>query len=298
MTPAPRGAPLRRPTATIAVPQATLAVFSALLEARTGQRIASYRSWRVDIALKPVMREHGLDTLDQLVALLLDARDRRLGDAVVDALLNQETSFFRDAPIFDLIVEAVQALEGQGRRVRLWCAGCATGQEPLSLAMLFAERAEAGAPMPEIVATDVSEAALARARAGRFTQFEIQRGLPIRQLMRWFDGDGTSWTAKPDLLRRITFRPHNLVADPPPAGPFDIILCRNVLLYLSPEMKEGVFAGFADGLRPGGLLVLGAGETVIGQTPLFTPSRRLRGFYERAAPMLDDGEYPGRAVAR
>lgn len=293
-----RATAVRPPAAGSTVSPATLQMFSALLEARTGQRIASYRSWRIDTALKSLMRDRGLGTLDQLVALLREGRDRPLADEVVDALLNQETSFFRDAPIFDLVVEAVAAAERRGHRARIWCAGCATGQEPQSLAMLFAERAEAGAPMPEILATDVSDLALARARAGRYTQFEIQRGLPIRQLMRWFDGEGGEWTIKPDLARRVMFRQHNLVADRPPAGAFDVILCRNVLLYLSPETKQAVFRTFADALRPDGLLVLGAGETVIGQTQLFQPSRTLRGFYERSAVPTSDGGIAGASQGR
>ncbi|MHA0328431.1 CheR family methyltransferase [Sphingomonas melonis] len=293
-----RATAVRPPAAGSTVSPATLQMFSALLEARTGQRIASYRSWRIDTALKSLMRDRGLGTLDQLVALLREGRDRPLADEVVDALLNQETSFFRDAPIFDLVVEAVAAAERRGHRARIWCAGCATGQEPQSLAMLFAERAEAGAPMPEILATDVSDLALARARAGRYTQFEIQRGLPIRQLMRWFDGEGGEWTIKPDLARRVMFRQHNLVADRPPAGAFDVILCRNVLLYLSPDTKQAVFRTFADALRPDGLLVLGAGETVIGQTQLFQPSRTLRGFYERSAVPTSDGGIAGAAQGR
>ncbi len=265
------------------VSQVALNVFSALLEARTGQQIASYRSWRIDTALKPVLRDRKLDTLDQLVAMLLDGQDASVGDQIVDALVNQETSFFRDAPVFDLLVEAVAAREQEGRRVRIWCAGCSTGQEPLSLAMLFAERAETGKPMPEIVATDVSDAAVSRARSGKFNQFEIQRGLPIRRMMRWFDSDGNDWLAKPELTKLVAARRQNLVADRPPPGQFDIVLCRNVLLYLSPATKAEVFDRFATAIRPGGLLVLGAGETVIGQTRLFEPSRRLRGFYERVA---------------
>jgi chemotaxis protein methyltransferase CheR len=264
-----------------AVSQVALNVFSALLEARTGQQIASYRSWRIDTALKPLLRERRLDTLDQLVTLLLDGQDARVGDQIVNALVNQETSFFRDAPIFDLVLEAVAAAEAAGRRPRIWCAGCSTGQEPLSLAMLFAERAEGGPSVPEIVATDVSEAAVTRARTGRYTQFEIQRGLPIRRMVRWFYADGGDWVAKPELTRLMTVRRHNLVAEAPPPGAFDVILCRNVLLYLSAPAKSEVFARFAAAIRPGGTLALGAGETVIGQTDAFAPSRRLRGLYER-----------------
>ena len=262
---------------------ASAAVLAALLEARTGQQIASSRAWRLDTALKPLLRERGLDTLDQLVGLLLGGSDLEIGGRIVDALVNGESSFFRDAPVFDLIADALLA-EAPRRRARIWSAGCAGGQEPLSLAMLLAERAEsAGVSVPEIVATDVSEAALARGRAGRFTQFEIQRGLPVRRLMRWFDGEGDVWTARGDLTRLVHFRRMNLVADAPPGGRFDVVLCRNVLLYFCPATKAQAFATLADALRPGGLLVLGAGETVIGQTDLFRPSPRYRGLYERVA---------------
>jgi chemotaxis protein methyltransferase CheR len=256
-------------------------VLTALLQARTGQELASYRSWRLDTALKPLLKARDLQTLDDLVAVLLTGSDPHIGDQVVDALVNSETSFFRDAAIFDAVLEAVTAIEAQGRRPRIWCAGCATGQEPLSLAMLFADRRNV--PAPEIVATDVSETAIARARAGRFTQFEVQRGLPIRRLMQWFDGDGSAeWVAKPELVRQIQFRRANLVAEPAPAGRFDLVLCRNVLLYLSAAAKAPVFDRLAGALRPDGLLVLGAGETVIGQTRLFEPSRRVRGLYGKA----------------
>jgi chemotaxis protein methyltransferase CheR len=262
----------------------SITVLTALLEARTGQQITAYRSWRMDTALKPLLRERNLDTLDQLVSQMLVGNDRIIGDRIVDALLNQETSFYRDASVFDMIVAAVEQAETEKRRVRIWCAGCSTGQEPLSLAMLFAERQEAkGLAVPEIVGTDVSEAAIARARAGRYTQFEIQRGLPIRRMMRWFDSDGGDWVAKPELVKMIAFRRLNLVAESAPPGRFDVVLCRNVLLYLSTETKGLVFPRIAGALRPGGLFVMGAGETVIGQTRLFEPSKRHRGCYELAA---------------
>ena len=260
---------------------AAVGVLTALLEARTGQCMTRDRSWRVDTALRPLLREHGLETLDDLVMQLLRGGDVRFGDQVVDALMNNETSFFRDPATFDTVVEAVVAASTGGRRVRLWSAGCSTGQEPLSLAMALTERCEAtGAPMPEIVATDVSEAALGRARAGRFNQFEIQRGLTAQRMLRWFeaqpDGD---WIADPALLRAVTFRRLNLAAAPWPIGSFDIVLCRNVLLYLAPATKTEVFGRLAATLREDGLLVLGAGETVIGQTSQFEPSRNVRGAY-------------------
>lgn len=271
----------RLPSSAPVASASSITVLTALLEARTGQQIAAYRSWRMDTVLKPLLRERNFETLDQLVTHMLEGNDRVIGDRIVDALLNQETSFYRDAQVFETIVAAIEQAEAEKRRVRIWCAGCSTGQEPLSLAMLFAERHEAtGIPVPEIVATDVSDAAITRARAGRYTQFEIQRGLPVRRMMRWFDSNGTDWLASPELVKLVTYRRANLVAGPIPPGPFDIVLCRNVLLYLSGETKAAVFPRIAGVLGPGGLLVMGAGETVIGQTRLFEPSKRQRGCYE------------------
>ncbi|RDE05225.1 CheR family methyltransferase [Sphingomonas aracearum] len=254
-------------------------VFAALLEQRTGQQIAANREWLVETALKPLMRARGLASLDALVAALVGGAEPALAEQVVDALLNQETSFFRDAGVLDMVADAVKSISDESaisRRPRIWSAACSTGQEPLSLAMALDERQVRA----EIIATDVSEAALVRARAGRFSQFEIQRGLPVRRMVSWFESDGGDWVASPDLVRRIQFRRLNLVGDPLPFGRFDVILCRNVLLYLSPSLRRTVLDRLALSLRPGGLLVLGAGETVIGQTEAFRPSARWRGLYE------------------
>lgn len=254
---------------------------TALLEARTGQQLAADREWRIETALKPLLRDHGLDSLDELAGAVLHSTELR--DQVVDALLNQESSFFRDAAVLDMVADAIGAMRAAAptRRLRLWSAGCSFGQEPYSLAMLLAERAGHDSDtLPEIVATDVSDGALTRARAARYSQFEIQRGLPVRQMIRWFDQQGADWVARPELVRRVAFRRLNLVADPLPSGRFDVVLCRNVLLYLNPRLRRLVLDRLAQVMRPDGLLVLGAGETVIGQTEAFRPSRRYRGLYE------------------
>ncbi|MBS0478409.1 MAG: protein-glutamate O-methyltransferase CheR [Proteobacteria bacterium] len=251
--------------------------FAALLEARTGQQIDASRRWRIETALKPSMRDTGHDSLEGLAAAVRADRNGALADRVVDELLNQESSFFRDAAVFDAVAEAVAGIP-RTRRARIWSAGCSTGQEPLSLAMMFAEMA--GDAMPEIVATDVSDAVLARAKAGRYTQFEIQRGLPVRRMMQWFDTVDGEWVAHSALTRLVSFRRMNLVADPLPIGRFDVIMCRNVLLYFSLDLRRKVLARLAQVLRPEGVLVLGAGETVIGQTDAFRPSARFRGLYE------------------
>lgn len=256
---------------------AAVGEFIALLEARTGQQMGSNRNWRIETALKPVLRETGHHTLEALAAAVRVDRGGALATRLVDELLNKESSFFRDAAVFDSVEQVIAAVPTT-RRPRIWSAGCSTGQEPLSLAMMFAEKIDE--QMPEIIATDVSEAALCQAKAGRYTQFEIQRGLPIRRMMQWFDSVDAEWVANPGLTRMVSFRKMNLVADPLPIGRFDVILCRNVLLYFSPDLRRRVLERLVKVLRPEGVLVLGAGETVIGQTEAFRPSQRYRGLYE------------------
>lgn len=262
-----------------------IATLTTLLEQRTGQCLAANREWRIETALKPLLRDNGLPSIEALAQAAL--RSANLGDQVVDALLNQESSFFRDAAVLDMVADAIGAMQAAApaRKLRLWSAGCSFGQEPFSLAMLLAERGGAGGgaggdALPEIVATDVSEAALARARAGRYSHFEIQRGLPVQRMIRWFEQHDKDWVARPDLVRRVAFRRLNLVDDPLPIGRFDVILCRNVLLYLGQALRRRLLDRLATVIRPGGLLVLGAGETVIGQTEAFRPSPTYRGLYE------------------
>lgn len=256
----------------------------ALLHDRTGQELDANRAWRIDSALQPLLRDHGFAGLDALAAAIAGDETGRLGDGVVDALLNQESSFYRDAGVIDLAADVLCAQRDAEptRRVRAWSAGCSVGQEPYSLAMLMAERTAAVASQADIVATDVSPAAISRARAGRYSQFEIQRGLPVRRMLQWFDQDDEEWVARGDLVRLVSFRRHNLVSEPPPFGLFDLILCRNVLLYFAGEVRRSVFDRLADALRPGGVLILGAGETTIGQTHRFKPSQRFRGAYDLA----------------
>lgn len=266
----------------VPAPSRAAAAIGQLLTDRTGQELTAGRAWRIDSALQPVLRELAIPDLETLALRLRAQPIGPLADSVIDALLNQETSFYRDAGVLELAVEIVadQRAREPGRRPRVWSAGCSVGQEPYSLAMLLAERAGPGEAPIDIVATDVSKAALTRARAGRYSHFEIQRGLSVRRMIDWFDQDGEEWVARPDLVRLVSFRSQNLVADPPPFGLFDLILCRNVLLYFSGEVRRRVFDRLASALRPDGRLILGAGETTIGQTDRFVPSQRFRGAYE------------------
>lgn len=260
-------------------------ILSALLEARTGQRLSPARSWRIEASLKPVMRELGLTTLDPLVARLATGNETALGGQIVEALLNNETSFFRDTAVFDQLdrdaLEALRKTRSAARRLRIWSAACSTGQEAYSLAMMLRDAGPRWAGWTfDILATDVSASAVNRARTGRYSRFEIQRGLPIRTMLRWFRETGEDWVADPVLARDIRFGTHDLRQAAP--GRFDLILCRNVLMYFAVPLRTQVLDQLAAALDPGGILMLGAGETVIGQTERFTSHPDMRGLYVAA----------------
>ncbi|MGQ0589221.1 MAG: CheR family methyltransferase [Sphingosinicella sp.] len=264
-------------------------ILASLLEARTGQQLAFNRRWRIDTALAAILRERGFAGIDQLVARLVSGQDRALSDRVIEALLNNETYFFRDKLPFDLLLEGpVKKLEkarAGKRRLSIWCAGCSTGQEAYSLAMSFAaDKARWQGWTIDIVGTDLSASAVARARAGTYSQFEVQRGLPIRQMLRWFsEQGGGEWQIDPALRASVRFEVANILEPPPSPGSFDIVLCRNVLLYFAPDMRRLAFNRLAQAVADDGTLMLGAGETVLGQTDRFTPDSEHRGLYRLAA---------------
>jgi chemotaxis protein methyltransferase CheR len=263
-------------------------VLMGVLESRTGQTLSPSRIWRIEMSLKPVMQRHGIADLDALVAGLVTSTSRQLLDDTVDAMLNNETFFYREHSVFDDI--AVKALDhireanARSRRIAIWHCGVSTGQEAYSMAMLLAEQAERWAGWTvQIVGTDVSYHAISRARVGLYTQFEIQRGLPVQRMVRWFDQTDAGWLAKADLRRRIDFSVQNMLVDRPPlSGPADLIFCRNLLLYFAAPMRLKAFARLRAVAAPQSFLVLGAGETVLGQTDQFVASPRLRGLYEPA----------------
>ncbi|HUE78915.1 MAG TPA: protein-glutamate O-methyltransferase CheR [Sphingomicrobium sp.] len=259
-------------------------ILASLLEARTGQQLTMSRRWRIETALASLLRERGIASLDELITILVMGREPSLSNQVVEALLNNETYFFRDRTPFDLLsghaLPALARRRATSRRIRIWSAGCSTGQEAYSLAMLFAENEPAWSGWTiDILATDVSGAVIDRARSGIYTQFEVQRGLGINQMIRWFEECETGWRAVEALRKPVRFRVHNLLEPPPHPGDFDIVLCRNVLLYLCAEKRTLAFERLASAMAPDGWLMLGAGETVIGQTRKLTADTAARGLY-------------------
>jgi chemotaxis protein methyltransferase CheR len=259
-------------------------ILAGLLEARTGQQLTMSRRWRIETALASLLRERGIATLDELITILVMGKEPNLSQKVVEALLNNETYFFRDRAPFDTlqrhaIPELVQRRE-KTKRLRIWSAGCSTGQEVYSLSMLFAEEPEKWRGWTvDIFGTDVSNECIDRARAGMYTQFEVQRGLAIGQMIKWFEESPEGWRAVEPLRKNVRFQVHNLLEPAPHPGEFDIVLCRNVLLYLSLEKKKIAFERIAGAMAEDGWLMLGAGETVIGQTTKLGGDVNARGLY-------------------
>ncbi len=259
-------------------------ILAGLLEARTGQQLTMSRRWRIETALSKLLRERGIATLDELITILVMGKEPNLSQQVVEALLNNETYFFRDRSPFDLLqrhtLPELAAKRAKTKRIKIWSVGCSTGQEVYSLAMMFAEAPEEWRGWTvDILGTDVSTECVDRARTGAYSQFEVQRGLGINQMIKWFEESADGWRAVEALRRPVRFQVHNLLEPPPHPGGFDIVLCRNVLLYLSPDKKALAFERLTSAMAEDGWLMLGAGETVIGQTTRLGSDINARGLY-------------------
>lgn len=256
---------------------ASQAILADLLAERTGQEMQESRRWRFGAALTGLVRELEIDDLDAAIAGIGRERTGPLARRVVEALLNHETYFFRDRQLFDLlgsqVIPDLAEKRAQTRRLSLWSAGCSTGQEAYSLAMLFAEQpARWDGWTIDILACDVSGSVVETARTGRYSQFQVQRGLSVMQTLRWFEEGEEGWQVAPALRSMVRFKVHNIL-DPLPAGSrFDLVLCRNVLLYFDAPTRARAFDRLAEVTAEDGLLMLGAGETARGRTGRFGPS--------------------------
>jgi chemotaxis protein methyltransferase CheR len=239
----------------------------------------------IEARLQPAVRRLELGDAQRLIQRLCSEEDPVLMQAVFECLAPGETSFFRDKTPFDqLRRELLPALaQARGDRpVRVLCAGCSTGQEAYSTALL-AElmRGEGGPVALEVVGTDLSERRLEKAASGLYTQFEVQRGLPIRLLLDWFEPAEDMWRVSPRLRQAVSWRRANLLDPPEPGEAFDVILCRNVLSSFEEDVRRGVLERLASTLASDGLLVLGLSETVHGVTDAFRPAPGRRGLYAK-----------------
>jgi chemotaxis protein methyltransferase CheR len=255
-----------------------------LLKERSGLVLSADKQYLVESRLLPVARRAGATGLSQLVQILKQPKAERLVVDVVQAMMTNESFFFRDKLPFehfrDTIMPALLAARSEQRRIRIWCAAASSGQEPYSLAMALKEMGKATAGWCiEILATDLSTEVLEKAKAGIYSQFEVQRGLPIQLLIKYFIQIGEAWQIAPDIRAMVKYRPLNLLSDFSHLGPFDVVFCRNVLIYFDQDTKIGVLDRIARIIEPDGYLALGAAETVVGLTDRFRPIPDRRGLY-------------------
>jgi len=258
------------------------------LKDQSGLDLSADKQYLIESRLLPLARKAGLSGIGELVQRL-QGSSSALTTSVVEAMTTNETFFFRDKVPFDhfrdtIMPEVIKARAGR-RSVRIWCAAGSTGQEPYSLAMCLKEMGAALAGWRvEIVATDLSQEVLEKARAGIYSQFEVQRGLPIQMLVKYFKQAGETWQINPDVRAMVQHRQLNLLHDFSQLGTFDVIFCRNVLIYFDQDTKVSIFNRLARQIEPDGFLVLGAAETVVGLTDTFRPISDRRGLYRPNDP--------------
>ena len=255
-----------------------------LLRQRSGLVLSAEKQYLAESRLLPVARKHGLAGLTELVAKLKAATAAPLGVEVVEAMTTNESFFYRDKVPFEhfraTIMPALLAARAREKRIRIWCTAAATGQEPYSLAMSLKGLGAALAGWRvEILATDISNEVLEKAKAGIYSQFEVQRGLPIQQLVKFFSQVGEAWQIAQEIRAMVHFRPLNLLNDFSALGTFDVVFCRNVLIYFDQANKIAVLNRIARQMPDDGFLVLGAAETVIGLTEALKPLADKRGLY-------------------
>lgn len=265
--------------------------FCRLMRERSGLVLTTDKAYLVKSRLEPVAREERLADVGALLERLRKGAPEALVQRCVDALATHESYFFRDTSPFEqlaarVLPELIRARESV-RTLRIWCAACSSGQEPYSVAMVLQEMSHklAGWKL-EILATDMSQPILAKAKAGLYSEFEVKRGLSTPRLNRWFKPDGQAWRVSPALQDMVQFRTHNLLRGAAGLGMFDVVFCRNVLIYFDVENKRRILDGLASALAPDGTLILGAAETVLGVSAALEGTPGARGLYRHSGERL------------
>ena len=258
---------------------------ATLLKQRSGLILNEDKAYLLESRLMPVARARGIKGVDELITEIRSTKKEDLIVEVTEAMTTNESFFFRDIKPFDLFKDHVlphimQKCAAQ-KRFRIWCAAASNGQEPYSLAMILKEE---GAKMAgwsyEIVGTDLSRQVLNKAEKGLYSQFEVQRGLPITMLVKYFEKQDDQWQLKPEIRNMVKYRYFNLLDDLSPLGKFDIVFCRNVLIYFDQPTKGKVLEGISKLMPDYGMLFLGGAETVLGVSDKFKPVKDQRGVYE------------------
>ncbi|MES1201734.1 MAG: protein-glutamate O-methyltransferase CheR [Pseudomonadota bacterium] len=259
------------------------AYLSREVKARAGAQIPRDLNAIAAQRLGPLARREGCSSISEFLTSARIKQDDKLWAAIAESLVATETRFFRDKPQFEALKNTLlpDLYAKRGGAVRVWCAGASTGQEAYSLAMIIEDLRNEGLPTCEIVATDMSERLLDKARSGLYTQFEVQRGLPIRKLIQHFEKVGDLWRISDRLRARVAFEQHNLLQAPTSLGRFDLVLCRHVLSAFEPTLRIATLERIAGAMASDGVLILGEGEASP-ETGAFAPSA-IDGVYVRDA---------------
>ncbi|MGQ0685150.1 CheR family methyltransferase [Bradyrhizobium sp.] len=261
-----------------------------LLKDQSGLDLSADKQYLIESRLAPLARKAGLAGIAELVQRMKTGSTSLVAQ-VVEAMTTNETFFFRDKVPFDhfrqsIMPEILKARVAR-RSIRIWCAAGSTGQEPYSLAMCLKEMdSQLAGWRVEVIATDLSQEVLEKSKAGLYSQFEVQRGLPIQLLVKYFKQTGEFWQINPELRAMVQHRRLNLLHDFSGLGTFDVIFCRNVLIYFDQDTKINIFNRLCKAMEPDGFLVLGAAETVVGLTDAFKPCSDKRGLYRPNDPRV------------
>ena len=261
---------------------------SRLIKSKSGLVLSEDKTYLLESRLMPIARKRGLKDLGELIGTLRGG-DRNLVEEVVDAMTTNESFFFRDTKPFDqfrhVVLPHMIKERAAKRHLRIWCAAASSGQEPYSLAMILDDfKAQLAGWRVEIIGTDISREILAKARAGLYSQFEVQRGLPITLLVKYFQKKEDQWQISADIRSKVQYKEFNLLEDFRPLGQFDVVYCRNVLIYFDQPTKSDVLARVSALMPDDGFLFLGGAETVLGISDKFKPLARQRGIYQLNRP--------------
>ncbi len=263
-------------------------IYRVLLQERSGLALQPDKSYLLDSRLTPIARKWNFPNLEAMTLQLRGFPQEAMVKDIVEAMTTNETFFFRDSKPFQLFEDTIlpHMLKARGlkKTLRIWCAAASSGQEPYSLAMILKEKA---ASLPgwkfEIIATDISDEILTTARQGLYSQFEVQRGLPIQYLMKYFTKAEEKWQLKDEIRNMVKFSNFNLLNDMTRLGNFDVVFCRNVLIYFDEPTKKKVLERISARLEKDGFLLLGGAETIFGLTDKFKPMPEKRGLYIQSA---------------
>jgi chemotaxis protein methyltransferase CheR len=264
-----------------------LTTISRLVHDLCGLVLDSSKGYLIESRLSQIAEDAGCKSFTELAAKARNGHDRALRNSVIDAITTQETLFFRDAAPFDALRSRVlpdlidhRANTPNARRLRIWSAACSTGQEPYSIAIAIRDTLpDADLWDVNILATDISNAAIRQASMGRYSTHEINRGLDPAKLNRYFEREGAFWRVKGEVRSMVAFAHRNLLDPFLDLGPFDVIFCRNVAIYFDAQTRRNLFLRLAERLTPDGCLFVGSSECLIDIGPQFIPHNHCRATY-------------------